>query len=60
MLITSLTNVTVADEQLSLAVTDVGSGAGTAEAHCTVNGAGQVMVGLILSITVTVKLQVAV
>ena len=58
LLITSLTNVTTA-EQLSFAVADVGSAAGTADAHCTDTGEGQVTVGFCVSFTVTLNVQVA-
>jgi hypothetical protein len=43
--ITSLTKLTVAVPQLPPAVTEDGFGAGTADAHATVTGAGQVIEG---------------
>jgi hypothetical protein len=59
--VTSLTNVTTGagPVQLSLVVTPAIFGAGTREAHCTVKGAGQVMVGGVLSNTVITWIQVA-
>ena len=57
----SLTKVTVIDPppQPSLAVTKLVSGAGTSEAQLTVTGAGQVMVGGVISWTVIVWVQSA-
>lgn len=53
--VTSLTNVTVAvPEQLSVVVTDPGFGCGMDDAHVTVTGTGQVMVGATLSLTVMI------
>jgi hypothetical protein len=47
--VTSLTNVTTGVLHASLAVTLVMLGAGTRVAHCTVTGAGQVIVGGVIS-----------
>ena len=60
-MVTSLTNVTTGagPVQLSLVVTPAILGAGTWDAHCTVNGAGQVIVGGVLSNTVITWTQVA-
>ena len=58
--VTSLINVTTGVEQASLAITDPIIGTGTRLAHCTVTGAGQVMVGGVISCTTMVRLQVAV
>src|SRR5438034_11348438 len=53
--IVSPTNVTAtAPPQLSLAVTLLVSGAGTALAHCTVTGPGQVRLGGVVSFTTIV------
>ena len=54
LLITSLIQVTVAVLQLSLALPPAKSCAGTADAHCTVVGAGQLIVGAVLSTAVMV------
>ena len=58
---TSLTKLTTGagPEQLSLVVTLAGFGTGTWLAHCTVNGAGQVSVGGVLSNTVMICTHVA-
>ena len=60
-MVTSPTKVTTGagPEQLSLVVTLAGFGAGTWLAHCTVSGAGQVIVGGVLSNTVITCKQVA-
>jgi len=65
--VTSLTQATVTLEQLSEALppcatklVEFVARAGTAEAHCTVTAAGQLMDGGWLSTTVTVKLQLPV
>ena len=55
---TSLTNVTTGTPQLSDAMTDVISGGGTSVLHATVTGAGQVIVGGMLSLTVMICVQV--
>ena len=60
LVMTSLINVTVTvPPQLSLVVAEAGLGAGTWLAHCTVTGAGQVIIGSELSKTVIVCEQVA-
>src|SRR5436309_1080361 len=60
VLITSLTQLTVTvPAQLSLAVTRLVLGAGTSAAHCTFTGAGQVIVGAVVSLTEMVWVQVA-
>src|SRR5450759_3821555 len=56
--VTSSTNVTVTVPQVSLAVTVVMSGAGTALAHWTVTATGQVRVGAVMSWTVMLWLTV--
>src|SRR5437870_8495669 len=59
-LITSLTQLTVTvPAQWSLAVTRLVLGAGTSPAHCTFTGAGQVMIGGVVSLTVIVCVYVA-
>ena len=61
LLVTSLTNANdTAPLQLSVALTPVVVCAGTALAHVTVTGPGQVIVGTTLSFTVIIWLQVAV
>ena len=57
---TSLTQVTTGVPQLSVAVTRLMSGAGTSVIHATVTGAGQVIIGGILSSTVIVCVQLVV
>src|SRR5512133_1174089 len=57
---TSLTQVTAGTPQLSLAVTNVISGAGTALIHSKVNAGGHVIVGAVLSSTVISCVHVAV
>ena len=61
MVVTSLTNVTTGagPVQLSLVVTSAIFGAGTRDAHCTVIGAGHVMLGGVSSNTVMTCAQVA-
>ena len=59
-MVLSLTNVTTGVENASLAITDPMFGAGTRLAHWTVTGAGQVMVGGVISCTTIVRLQDAV
>src|SRR3989442_1409733 len=59
-LMLSPTKLTVtAPPQLSLAVTRLVSGAGTAEAQLTFAGAGQTIVGAVISLTVIVCVQSA-
>jgi hypothetical protein len=57
---TSLIKVTTGVPQLSVAVTNVMSGAGTSVTQATVTGAGQVICGAMLSLTVMVCVQVVV
>jgi hypothetical protein len=60
LLVTSPVHVTVTLEQVSVALPPAKSCGGTCDGHCTVTFAGGVIVGTDASITVTVKLQVAV
>ena len=61
LLITSLTNATVTvPAQPSLVTTEAVFAAGTSDAQLTVTAAGQVMAGGVMSLTVTLRLQVAV
>jgi hypothetical protein len=57
---TSLTQVTTGVPQLSEAITNVMSGAGTSVTQATVTFAGQVIAGAMLSLTVMVWVQVVV
>jgi hypothetical protein len=57
---TSLTQLTVGVPQLSVAVTWLISGTGTSVIQATVTGAGQVITGAMLSLTVMVCVQVEV